>query len=59
MILILTDNKDWLLSGNIDKPAYFVLKVPDTSTMASYKDITLLKTEGGFAFYRRKAIQLN
>ena len=43
----------WLLTGNIDKPAYFVLKVTDTLKMATYQAITLMKTEGGFAFYQR------
>jgi 4-amino-4-deoxy-L-arabinose transferase-like glycosyltransferase len=43
----------WLLTGEIDKPAYFVLQVTDQASLAKYPDIWLIKMEGGFAFYQR------
>src|SRR5262249_12578429 len=51
----MSNHIDWLLTGNIDRPAYFVLKKTDTSRMQQYHDINLLYSEGGFAFYLRKA----
>lgn len=44
---------DWLLTGDIDKPVYLVVKITDTPQMALYPDITCIGIEGGFAFYRR------
>ena len=43
----------WLLSGSIDKPAYFVTKVNNTE-LDRYPDVIFLKSEGGFRFYVRK-----
>lgn len=44
---------NWLLTGNLDKPAYFAVKITDMAKMQAYPDITLVKAQGGFAFYRR------
>jgi len=47
----------WLLEGPIDKPAYFVTKINRQEKMANYKDINLIRTEGGFAFFKREIPQ--
>ncbi len=46
-------NPPWLLTGQIDKPAYLVVKVTDQATLETLPHIRLIKTEGGFAFYKR------
>jgi 4-amino-4-deoxy-L-arabinose transferase-like glycosyltransferase len=49
-------DKEWLLKGDIDKPAYFVARV--TQTKRYDKDTTIklirLKSEYGFVYYRRE-----
>ena len=45
-------NKGWLISGDIDKPVYIIAKITDTE-LSGKSDLTLLKEEGGFRFYRR------
>jgi len=46
---------NWLLSGKIDKPVYFVTKITDTGQLAKYQDIKLIEQSGGYAlFYRPK-----
>ncbi|MEN0016228.1 MAG: glycosyltransferase family 39 protein [Bacteroidota bacterium] len=42
-----------LLTGPIDRPAYFVVRVTDQGLLAAYQDVVYLKKEGGFAFYKR------
>jgi 4-amino-4-deoxy-L-arabinose transferase-like glycosyltransferase len=44
----------WLLTGEIDKPAYFVEKITDKALLDDWPDIKLIKIEGGFAFYKRE-----
>lgn len=47
-------NEEWLLSGNIDKPAYFICKVMDAD---KYRALPLLEETGsknGFVFFKRK-----
>ena len=51
----MSNQPDWLLTGNIDRPAYFVVKKTDMKRMQQYNDINFLYSEGGFAFYMRKA----
>jgi hypothetical protein len=51
----LSHNKEWLLRGNIDKPAYFVARVTQAKP---YEDTTRyrlikLKEEYGFVYYKR------
>ncbi|MBN1131319.1 MAG: glycosyltransferase family 39 protein [Chitinispirillaceae bacterium] len=49
-------DKEWLLTGDIDKPAYFVARV--TQTKRYDRDATLdlvrLKSEYGFVYYKRE-----
>lgn len=47
------NDTQWLLSGKIDKPVYFVSKVTNRE-LDAYPDITFLKSEGGFRFYVRR-----
>ncbi len=46
------DNQ-WLLTGDIDKPVYFVAKCIDTDFLDSAEDILKLGNKGGFVFYVR------
>jgi hypothetical protein len=43
----------WLLEGNIDKPAYFVVKVNQLKDYEQYH-LTLVKQKGGFALLMRE-----
>jgi 4-amino-4-deoxy-L-arabinose transferase-like glycosyltransferase len=49
-------DKEWLLKGDIDKPAYFVARVTQTKRYDSDTSIKLirLKSEYGFVYYRRE-----
>ena len=42
-----------LVTGQLQYPAYFVVKVNDLEKLSKYRDIILLYTEGGFAFLKR------
>ncbi|MEM7055685.1 MAG: glycosyltransferase family 39 protein [Bacteroidota bacterium] len=44
---------NWLLTGSLDRPAYFVVKITDVAKMQAYPDITLIKAQGCFSFHRR------
>lgn len=44
---------EWLLEGNIDKPAYFVVKVNQLKDYENYH-LTLVKQKGGFALLMRE-----
>ncbi len=49
--------EQWLLRGaDVDKPAYFVIKVNDTLEMKKYEDTNVKKMYqgGGFVFYERQ-----
>ncbi len=46
-------DEDFLLKGNIDKPAYFVIKITRKNFDTSCIECILIKQEGGFKFYRR------
>ena len=43
-----------LLKGNIDRPAFFVVKITNTNFDTTCNGCTLIKREGGFNFYERK-----
>jgi len=47
-------NDNWLLTGDLDKPAYFVVKVHKQNKLAPYQDIQKIGEKGGFAFYKRE-----
>jgi hypothetical protein len=49
-----SNNEEWLLRGEVDRPVYFVLKTTSMNRMEEYHDVSLLRTEGGFAFYMRE-----
>ena len=46
--------ENFLLQGNIDRPAYFVVKITNTGFDSSCNKCILIKQEGGFKFYRRE-----
>lgn len=46
-------DENFLLEGNIDKPAFFVVKINNTTFDSTCKECKLIKQEGGFKFYRR------
>lgn len=52
-----SNDSEWLLSGEIDKPAYFVTKIHKQERVAPYKDVKLIKTAGGFAFFKREKVK--
>lgn len=47
---------DFLLSGKIDRPAYFVIKVTNKEFEDRCQDCRLIGEKGGFKFYRREAV---
>ncbi len=46
-------NKEWLLGGPIDKPAYFVERVHRAASLAQKYDLEILESKGGFVYLRR------
>jgi len=46
-------NQEWLLKGNIDKPAYFVTKVNKAGEYNGYSDLKELYRKNGFVFFKR------
>ena len=51
----LSHQEQWLLQGNLDRPAYFVTKVSSMPSIEKYPDIHFLYKKGGYAFYVREA----
>lgn len=52
------ENTDWLLNGNIDKDAYFVVKTDELAKFQqTYPHLTFLYKKGGFAFFKREAYE--
>jgi 4-amino-4-deoxy-L-arabinose transferase-like glycosyltransferase len=47
-------NKEWLLTGAIDKPVYFVSKINRKKEMEAYADVKVIREENGFVFYLRQ-----
>lgn len=45
---------NYLLSGPIDKPAYFVVKISNKQFETECRNCKLMKQEGGFLFYTRQ-----
>ncbi len=48
-------DEEFLLKGNIDKPAFFVVKITNTGFDSTCNGCRLIKQEGGFKFYKREA----
>jgi 4-amino-4-deoxy-L-arabinose transferase-like glycosyltransferase len=44
----------WLMTGEVDKPTYFVVRVHHKDKIQDNPDCEFLYEEGGFAFYKRK-----
>ena len=44
---------DWLLYGNIDKPAYFVVKNINADSYREMPQLKIIKEENGFVFFVR------
>jgi 4-amino-4-deoxy-L-arabinose transferase-like glycosyltransferase len=50
----ITHDKNWLLTGDIDKPAYFSIKVNRKEKFVQeHPDLTLLYEKNGFVFFKR------
>jgi hypothetical protein len=48
--------RQWMLTGDIDKDAYFVSKITDAeSNRLTYPKLIEMQRKNGFVFYRRKA----
>lgn len=47
------NNEDSLMRGDIDKPAYFVVKINNTTFDSTCRDCKLVSEGGGYKFYRR------
>ncbi len=49
-------NKQWMLTGDIDKPVYIVGKVHKVDDLAQHPDIVEIGRKNGFVFFRREAV---
>ncbi|MEO8719463.1 MAG: glycosyltransferase family 39 protein [Ginsengibacter sp.] len=49
-------DENFLLKGNITRPAYFVVKITNIGFDSTCNNCTLIKQEGGFKFYKREAV---
>lgn len=47
-------NEQWLLTGNIDKPVYFVSKVDRIDNFKKYPELKELYRKNGFVFLKRE-----
>lgn len=50
-------DEDFLLRGDITKPAYFVIKNTNTAFDSLCNNCTFIKQVGGFKFYKREAVK--
>jgi 4-amino-4-deoxy-L-arabinose transferase-like glycosyltransferase len=48
---------NYLTKGDINKPAYFIVKITNEQFDTICVNCQLIKTEGGFNFYRREAVK--
>lgn len=48
------DNEEWLLTGNIDKPAYFICKIMDADKYRALPQLEETGNKNGFVFFKRK-----
>jgi 4-amino-4-deoxy-L-arabinose transferase-like glycosyltransferase len=49
-------DENFLLKGDIKRPAFFVVKVTNTGFDSTCNECTLIKQEGGFKFYERAPV---
>ena len=45
--------RDWLVDGKIDKPAYFCCHMKKADEYAQHPDFERIGEDGGFVFFRR------
>ncbi len=50
-------DEQFLLKGDIKKPAYFVVKVTNIGFDSTCNNCMLIKQEGGFKFYKREPVE--
>lgn len=50
-------DETFLLTGDIERPAYFVVKITNEKFEEKCKDCELIGEKGGFRFYRRDAVK--
>lgn len=48
-------NEQWLLHGNVDRPAYFITKVQDAAQYRAMTQLECIGEKNGFVFFRRRA----
>lgn len=48
------DNEEWLLTGDIDKPAYFICKVMEADKYRAMPQLEETGSKNGFVFFKRK-----
>lgn len=46
-------DNNWLLTGTIDKPAYFITKIHKKEVLENYQGLTFVEQRGGFVIYKR------
>jgi len=47
-------NEAWLLEGPVDKPAYFICKLPDAGEWRARPQLEEIGAKNGFVFFRRR-----
>ncbi len=47
-------NEEWLRNGAVDKPTYFICKIPDKEGLLKDKKLELIGEKNGFVFFRRR-----
>jgi len=47
-------NEQWLLNGNVDKPTYFVCKIPNADKFRAMPQLQELYAKNGFVFFKRR-----
>jgi len=45
--------KNWLIHGQIDRPAYFISKIQSRDDFESLENLEVIGSKGGFVFYKR------
>ena len=47
-------DEDWLLNGQLDKPAYFICKIQNADKYKAMPQLEAIGAKNGFAFFKRK-----
>ena len=47
-------DKEWLLSGPVDKPTYFICRVTDSEPWRANPNLQVIGEKNGFVFFKRK-----